>query len=114
MNERDILAQKDFAVKEALAEGLAEGEARGEEKGEEKGRTEGLAEGEIKGNRDRYSGNFLHGLLNQSGNLLSCNYWCPTSRYGHKRTKSSSPCRPTCLWQHSVAHAPFRCGHKQP
>ncbi len=37
MNERDILAQKDFAVKEALlkgrAEGLAEGEARGEEKG---------------------------------------------------------------------------------
>ncbi len=34
MNERDILVQKDLAVKEALAErrkeGLAEGEARGE------------------------------------------------------------------------------------
>ena len=37
MNERDILAQKDFAVKEALAKGLAEG------------RTEGLAEGKQKG-----------------------------------------------------------------
>ena len=37
MNERDILAQKDFAVKEALAKGLAEGES--------KGRTEGLEEG---------------------------------------------------------------------
>ena len=33
MNERDILAQKDFAVKEARREGEA------------KGRTEGLAEG---------------------------------------------------------------------
>ncbi len=32
MNERDILAQKDFAVKEALARGLAEG--RAEEKRE--------------------------------------------------------------------------------
>ena len=48
MNERDILAQKDFAVKEALAkglaegrtEGLAEGEARGEAKGEMKGKRE--------------------------------------------------------------------------
>ncbi len=29
MNERDILAQKDFAVKEALAKGLSEGEAKG-------------------------------------------------------------------------------------
>ncbi len=29
MNERDILAQKDFAVKEARREGLAEGEAKG-------------------------------------------------------------------------------------
>ena len=37
MNERDILAQKDFAVKEALAKGRAEGES--------KGRTEGLEEG---------------------------------------------------------------------
>ncbi len=49
MNERDILAQKDFAVKEALAkgrtEGLAEGEARGEAKGRAEGRSEGLAEG---------------------------------------------------------------------
>ena len=33
MNERDILAQKDFAVKEALAEGRAEGLAEGETKG---------------------------------------------------------------------------------
>ncbi len=40
MNERDILAQKDFAVKEALARGLAEGEA----KGRTEGRAEGLAE----------------------------------------------------------------------
>ena len=40
MNERDILAQKDFAVKEALL------------KGEAKGRTEGLAEGEAKGKRE--------------------------------------------------------------
>ena len=40
MNERDILPQKDFAVKEALL------------KGEAKGRTEGLAEGEAKGKRE--------------------------------------------------------------
>ncbi len=44
MNERDILSQKDFAVKEARREGLAEGEA--------KGRTAGLAEGEAKGRRE--------------------------------------------------------------
>ena len=48
MNERDILAQKDFAVKEALAKGLAEGEAKGEARGlaegEAKGRTEGKRE----------------------------------------------------------------------
>ena len=44
MNERDILAQKDFAVKEALARGLAEGEARGEAKGEAKGEAEGKRE----------------------------------------------------------------------
>ena len=54
MNERDILAQKDFAVKEALVKGRAERLAEGEARGEEKGRTEGLAEGEIKGKR--YSG----------------------------------------------------------
>ena len=41
MNERDILAQKDFAVKEALAKGEAKGRAEG--------RAEGLAEGEAKG-----------------------------------------------------------------
>ena len=40
MNERDILAQKDFAVKEALL------------KGEAKGRAEGFAEGETKGKRE--------------------------------------------------------------
>ncbi len=40
MNERDILAQKDFAVKEALAKGLAEGEARGETKGRAEGKRE--------------------------------------------------------------------------
>jgi predicted transposase/invertase (TIGR01784 family) len=33
MNERDIQAQKDYAVKEALAEGKAEGLAEGEAKG---------------------------------------------------------------------------------
>ncbi len=38
MNERDILAQKGFAVKEALAKGRAEGLAEGESKGEAKGR----------------------------------------------------------------------------
>ena len=37
MNERDILAQKDFAVKEALLKGEAKGRAEG--------RSEGLAEG---------------------------------------------------------------------
>ena len=37
MNERDILAQKDFAVKEALL--------KGEAKGRTEGRAEGLAEG---------------------------------------------------------------------
>ena len=41
MNERDILAQKDFAVKEALVKGRAEGLTEGEAKG----RTEGLVEG---------------------------------------------------------------------
>jgi len=56
MNERDILAQKDFAVKEALVKGRAERLAEGEARGEEKGRTEGLAEGEIKGKRKQYSG----------------------------------------------------------
>ena len=48
MNERDILAQKDFAVKEALVkgrtEGLAEGEARGLAEGEARGRAEGKRE----------------------------------------------------------------------
>ena len=41
MNERDILAQKDFAVKEALAKG----EAKGLAEGEAKGRAEGLEVG---------------------------------------------------------------------
>ena len=49
MNERDILAQKDFAVKEALmkgrTEGLAEGEAKGLAEGEARGRAEGLEVG---------------------------------------------------------------------
>ena len=45
MNERDILAQKDFAVKEALARGLAEGEARGEIKGKRETAKNMLAEG---------------------------------------------------------------------
>ena len=45
MNERDILAQKDFAVKEALVKGRTEGLAEGEARG----RTEGLAEGEARG-----------------------------------------------------------------
>ena len=40
MNERDILAQKDFAVKEARREGLAEGEAKGEAKGREASKRE--------------------------------------------------------------------------
>ena len=44
MNERDILAQKDFAVKEALVKGRAEGLTEG--------RAEGLAEGETKGKRE--------------------------------------------------------------
>ncbi len=60
MNERDILAQKDFAVKEARregetkgrAEGLAEGKAKGLAEGEARGRAEGLAEGEMKGKRE--------------------------------------------------------------
>ena len=52
MNERDILAQKDFAVKEALARGLAEGEARGKAKG----LVEEEAKSEIKEKCDRYSG----------------------------------------------------------
>ena len=51
MNERDILAQKDFAVKEALAKGLAEGRteglAEGEARGEAKGRAEGREEGKL-------------------------------------------------------------------
>ncbi len=45
MNERDILAQKDFAVKEALAKGRTEGLAEGEARGRTEGRSEGLAEG---------------------------------------------------------------------
>ncbi len=56
MNERDILAQKDFAVKEALAKGLAEGRteglAEGEARGEAKGRAEGLKEGLAEGKRE--------------------------------------------------------------
>jgi len=48
MNERDILAQKDFAVKEALAKGREKGLAEGEAKG----RTEGLAEGESRGREE--------------------------------------------------------------
>ena len=44
MNERDILAQKDFAVKEARKEGLAEGEAKGLAEGEARGRAEGKRE----------------------------------------------------------------------
>ena len=56
MNERDILAQKDFAVKEALARGLAEGEARGKAKGKAKGLVEEEAKSEIKEKCDRYSG----------------------------------------------------------
>ncbi len=48
MNERDILAQKDFAVKEALAkgrtEGLAEGEARGRTEGKRETAKNMLAE----------------------------------------------------------------------
>jgi len=45
MNERDILAQKDFAVKEALAKGEAKGRSEGLVEGEAKGRTEGREEG---------------------------------------------------------------------
>ena len=56
MNERDILAQKDFAVKEALVkgrtEGLAEGEARGLAEGEARGRAEGEARGRAEGKRE--------------------------------------------------------------
>ena len=48
MNERDILAQKDFAVKEALVKGRAEGLTEGRE--------EGLAEGEAKGKRETAKG----------------------------------------------------------
>ena len=40
MNERDILAQKDFAVKEALAKGRTEGLAEGEAKGRTEGKRE--------------------------------------------------------------------------
>ncbi len=40
MNERDILAQKDFAVKEALARGEAKGRAEGLEEGLAEGRRE--------------------------------------------------------------------------
>ena len=52
MNERDILAQKDFAVKEALLKGEAKGRAEGLAEGKAKGRSEGLAEGETKGKRE--------------------------------------------------------------
>ncbi len=49
MNERDILAQKDFAVKEALmkgrTEGLAEGEAKGRAEGKRETAKNMLAEG---------------------------------------------------------------------
>ncbi len=45
MNERDILAQKDFAVKEALLKGEAKGHAEGLAEGEARGRTEGREEG---------------------------------------------------------------------
>ena len=45
MNERDILAQKDFAVKEARREGLAEGEAKGEMKSKRETAKNMLAEG---------------------------------------------------------------------
>ena len=45
MNERDILAHKDFAVKEARREGLAEGEAKGEMKSKRETAKNMLAEG---------------------------------------------------------------------
>ena len=44
MTELDIQAQKDYAVKEALAEGEAKGKAKGLAEGEAKGKAEGLAE----------------------------------------------------------------------
>ncbi len=50
MNERDILAQKDFAVKEALA------------KGEAKGRAEGLEEGLAEGKRETAKGFLKEGV----------------------------------------------------
>jgi len=50
MNERDILAQKDFAVKEALVKGRTEGLA------------EGLAEGEAKGKRETAKNMLAEGL----------------------------------------------------
>ena len=43
MNERDILAQKDFAVKEALMKGRTEGLAEGEAKGRAEGLEVGLS-----------------------------------------------------------------------
>ena len=46
MTELDIQAQKDYAVKEALAEGKAAGLAEGEAKGKAEGLAEGKAEGE--------------------------------------------------------------------
>ena len=50
MNERDILAQKDFAVKEALVKGRTEGLA------------EGLTEGEAKGKRETAKGFLKEGV----------------------------------------------------
>ena len=66
MNERDILAQKDFAVKEALARGLAEGRteglAEGEARGEAKGRAEGRAEGREEGKLETAKGFLKEGV----------------------------------------------------
>ncbi len=54
MNERDILAQKDFAVKEALA--------RGEAKGRADGLAEGLEEGLAEGRRETAKGFLKEGV----------------------------------------------------
>ena len=45
MNERDIRAQREYAVREGRKEGFEKGHAEGRTEG----RTEGLAEGEAKG-----------------------------------------------------------------
>ena len=62
MNERDILAQKDFAVKEALAKGLAEGRTEGLAEGEARGEAKGRAEGREEGKRETAKGFLKEGV----------------------------------------------------